>query len=66
MSTTEQTSPRDLESGRVALWRLEQFSSLGFDDDQAFVLAESGADLHFVRSLIAAKCPLQLALRIAL
>jgi hypothetical protein len=66
MSTAEQTSPRDLESGRVAFWRLDQFRSLGFSDDDAWRLAGSSADLSVVRSLVAARCPLDLALRIAL
>jgi hypothetical protein len=65
MSTSDQPSPRQLESGRVALWRLDQFRLLGFGED-AFELAQSHVDLGFVRSLIAAKCPHELALRIAL
>lgn len=65
MSDSEQPSPRELESSRVALWRLDQFRLLGFGDD-AFELAQSHVDLGFVRSLIAAKCPHELALRIAL
>ncbi len=66
MSTFEPSSSRELESGRVALWRLDQFQSLGFSDDDAWRLAVSGADLDVVRSLIAAQCPQHLAVRIVL
>ena len=66
MSTSEQSSPREAESGRVALWRLDQFLSLGFGDDDAWRLTISGADLQLVRSLIAAHCPPELAVRIVL
>ena len=64
MATSEQSPPRDTESGQVALWRLEQFRLLGFDEEDAFRLATSSADLQLTRSLIAAHCPHDLALRI--
>jgi hypothetical protein len=64
MATSEQSPPRDAESGEVALWRLEQFRSLGFSDEDALRLAASRADLHLTRSLIAAACPHDLAVRI--
>ena len=64
MSTSEQSPPRDSESRQVALWRLDQFRSLGFSDDDAWRLAASGADLQLARSLIAAQCPHDLAVRI--
>jgi hypothetical protein len=66
MSTSEESPPHELESGRVALWRLDQFRSLGFSDDDAWRLTTSGADLQLVRSLIAAHCPQHLAVRIVL
>ena len=64
MATSEQSVDRDPESGQVALWRLEQFRSLGFTDEDAFRLATSSADLQLTRSLIAAQCPHHLAVRI--
>jgi hypothetical protein len=66
MSGTEHPSSRELENGRVALWRLDQFLRLGFGDEDAFQLAGSDVDLGLVRSLVAASCPRQLALRIVL
>ncbi len=54
------------EDQRVTRWRLEQFRLLGFGDEDAWMLVDSGADLHLVRSLVGAGCPLHLALRIAL
>ena len=66
MSTSEQSPSKELERGHVALWRLDQFRSLGFSDDDAMLLAASAADLNLVRSLIAADCPKHLALRIVL
>jgi len=65
MSTSGAPSPsRELESSRVALWRLDQFRALGFSDDDAWRLTTAGADLQLARSLIAAQCPHDLALRI--
>jgi hypothetical protein len=55
----------ELEEGRVARWRFGQFRSLGFEDVEAWLLAASAADLHLTRSLVAAGCPLHLALKIA-
>ena len=45
-------------------WRFEQFRLLGFGDEDAWMLVDSGADLQLTRSLIGAGCPLHLALRI--
>jgi hypothetical protein len=68
MSTVAgQYSPHEqleVEDRRVAQWRFDQLQSLGFDDEQASLLAASGADLHRARSLVGAGCPLHLALRI--
>jgi hypothetical protein len=55
-----------LEDQRVVGWRFEQFRSLGFEDDDAWTLADSGADVQLTRSLVGAGCPLHLALRIVL
>jgi hypothetical protein len=54
----------EVEDRRVAQWRFDQFHLLGFGDEHASLLAASGADLHRARSLIAAGCPLHLALKI--
>jgi hypothetical protein len=53
-----------LEDQRVVGWRFEQFRQLGFGDEDAWMLVDSGADLQLTRSLIGAGCPLHLALRI--
>jgi hypothetical protein len=69
MSTAEQQPPYEelsLEDRRVADWRFDQFRSLGFGDEDAWLLEGAGTDLHFVRSLVGAGCPNYLALRIAL
>jgi hypothetical protein len=52
------------EDDPVLRWRLNQFSSLGFGEEQVWILAASGADLQLARSLVAAGCPLHLAARI--
>lgn len=52
------------EDQRVAGWRYDQFRSLGFGDEDCWLLVDSGADLQLTRSLIGAGCPLHLALRI--
>ncbi len=54
------------EDQRVLLWRFDQFRLLGFGEEDAWMLVDSGAELHLVRSLVGAGCPLHLALRIAL
>lgn len=46
------------------LWRFDQFRLLGFADEDAWTLVDSGADLQRTRSLVNAGCPLHLALRI--
>jgi hypothetical protein len=53
-----------LEDQRVVSWRFEQFRLLGFSDEDAWMLVDSGADLQLTRSLVGAGCPLHLALRI--
>jgi hypothetical protein len=49
---------------RVWCWRFEQFLAIGFDEQDACLLAESDADLNRARSLVATGCPLTLALQI--
>jgi hypothetical protein len=69
MSTAEQHPPHEelsLEDRRVVDWRVDQFRSLGFGDEDAWLLEGAGADLQLARSLVGAGCPLHLALRIVL
>ena len=70
MSTSAEQHPPheglDLEDRRVADWRFDQFRLLGFGIEEAWLLVDSGVDLHFTRTLVGAGCPLDLALRIAL
>lgn len=54
-----------VEDQRVVGWRFDQFRLLGYGDEDAWMLVDSGADLQLTRSLIGAGCPLHLALRIA-
>jgi hypothetical protein len=54
-----------LEDQRVVGWRFAQFRQLGFGDEDAWMLVDSGADLQLTRSLVGACCPLHLELRIA-
>jgi hypothetical protein len=54
------------EDQRVLRWRFDQFRGLGFGEEDAWMLVDSGAEVQLVRSLVSAGCPLHLALRIAL
>ena len=53
------------EDQRVVRWRYDQFRLLGFGEEDAWMLVDSGADLQLTRTLVASGCPLHLALRIA-
>ena len=55
-----------LEDQQVVSWRFDQFRLLGFGEEEAWLLVDSGADLQLARSLVGAGCPLHLALRIVL
>jgi hypothetical protein len=69
MPASEQSPPNQElspEDQRVVTWRYEQFRRLGFGEEEAWLLVESGADLQLARSLVEAGCPLHLALRIVL
>lgn len=55
-----------LEDRRVVTWRFDQFRILGFGEEDSWLLVDSGSDLQLTRSLVAAGCPLHLALRIVL
>lgn len=52
------------EEELVSLWRFDQFHQLGFNEEEACLLAESDADLNRARTLIAVRCPLPVALQI--
>ena len=69
MAAPEHPYPTDelsQEDQRVAGWRFDQFRQLGFDEEDSWLLVDSGADLQLTRSLVGAGCPLHLALRIVL
>ena len=54
------------EDQRVVGWRFDQFRLLGFGEEDAWLLVDSGADLQLTRALVGAGCPLHLALRIVI
>ena len=56
----------DVEEARVAHWRFDQFRTLGFDTEDAFLLTVSRVDLQAARTLVEVGCSLRLALRILL
>ena len=56
----------EAEESRVARWRFDQFCTLGFDNNDAFLLAISRVDLHSARELVGNGCPRELALEILL
>ena len=69
MPASEQTPRHEeisFEDRRVIEWRFAQFSALGFGQEEAWLLVDSGADLQLARSLVGAGCPLHLVLRIVL
>jgi hypothetical protein len=52
---------------RTRVWRLDQFSGLGFDSASAELMADDAqVDLAQARRLIALGCPLETAARILL
>ncbi len=62
---TEPDQSEQLPPTRV--WRLDQFSALGFDSDHAALMADDArVDLAQARRLIALGCPLETAARILL
>ena len=67
MTTSAQHEQPDLavaEEELVSQWRFDQFDQLGFDEEEACLLAESDADLNRAHSLVAVGCPLSVALQI--
>jgi hypothetical protein len=53
------------EGDKVRLWRENEFIRMGYTAAEAFYLATSTADLHFVARLIASGCSLKHAAQIA-
>ena len=66
LSTQQSFHTDEVEETRVARWRFEQFRSLGFEAEDAFLLSVSGADLQATRTLMELGCSVPLALRILL
>ncbi|MGH3066428.1 MAG: hypothetical protein ACRDOF_09020 [Gaiellaceae bacterium] len=69
MSTAEQHPQHEelsQEDRRVIDWRFDQFRSLGFGEQDSWLLAGADADLHLVRTLVGAGCPQHLVLGIVL
>ena len=62
----ETLTEAEAEESRVARWRFDQFCALGFDRNDAFLLAISRVDLHAARELVGKGCPRELALEILL
>jgi hypothetical protein len=52
----------EVEETRVARWRFDQFRTLGFDAEDAFLLSVSGVDLQAARTLMELGCSRPLAL----
>ena len=57
----------ETESERVERWRTDELRRVGFDLEQATLLAlEPGVDLHAAIDLVERGCPPELAVRILL
>ena len=57
----------ETESERVERWRTDELLRVGFDVEQATLLAvEPGVDLHAALDLVDRGCPPELAVRILL
>jgi hypothetical protein len=51
----------------VMRWRFDQLVRVGYDDDDAILVAvDLDVDLHFAKQLVLRGCPSELAVRIAL
>jgi len=71
MEETDQHSAEELDRSEVAcrtlVWRLDQFTALGFDSALATTMADDTlVDLAQARRLIELGCPLETASRILL
>ena len=58
------TATAENDELRVTRWRVEQFEALGFHEADAELLAYSDVDWHEAARLIAAGCPVDIALRL--
>ena len=54
------------EERRTFLWRLAEFTRLGFADPESVVFAGTGIDLAEARKLVTRGCPIETASRILL
>jgi hypothetical protein len=63
---SDTTDPSGTEDAKITSWRFEQFQGLGFDNEDALLLALSPTDLQSARTLMAAGCSTALAMRILL
>ena len=60
-----EVEPSQSEQFRTRVWRLDQFTRLGFDSGGAALMADDAeVDLAQARRLIALGCPLETAARI--
>ncbi len=62
----QERDPHAEEERRVFLWRLREFTRLGFAYRESVVLAGKGVDLAEARKLVACGCPAETASRILL
>lgn len=65
-SSIDATPVVEEDDDPVLSWRHEQLCLLGFGSAHAFLLARSAPELNLMRKLIAAGCPSELAVKIAL
>jgi hypothetical protein len=65
-SLPDTTDRATTEEAKITSWRFEQFQELGFDNEDALLLALSKTDLQSARTLMAAGCSVGLAMRILL
>jgi hypothetical protein len=64
---TQVASDQTEQLRQTRVWRLDQFTSLGFDSGRAALMADDAqVDLGQARRLIALGCPLETAARILL
>jgi hypothetical protein len=65
-SLSDKTDHTDPEEANIVNWRFAQFRGLGFNNEDALLLAFSPTDLQSARTLMAAGCSVGLAMRILL
>ena len=64
--TRRHAATTESEDDAVLNWRFDQLCALGYEDVEAVFLAYSELDLHQLRTLLAAGCSRELAVKIAL